>query len=293
MKKIKVIAKNEGCFHSFFNVLKTSGLIAACASSNWMLKDFYLKYAVEKKIMIVLMVFLVVFLHVLAVRSGLMAFYLLVLFWVFYFIFKSKKYLLGVLLFVGAALFGIIGSQQIPTLKNKISYMRYSIDLFLKNENIRDLSDSRRLASIQAGLEIGKENPLIGIGIGDIHSETDRYLQENYPALANLDLLPHNQFILYFAATGLIGLCCFVVASFFPLFSKNAFQDFFFVSHHIIYLSSYMVEHTLETQIGTTSYLLFLLLAIRNFDFRNGQTISALSTNSSSQGHAGEAMDKD
>ncbi|HEB62686.1 MAG TPA: O-antigen ligase domain-containing protein [Bacteroidetes bacterium] len=223
----------------------------------------------EQKIVLALILFMIVFLHVLAVRSGLLALYLLFIFFIIYYILKTKKYLVGGVLFFGIVLFGIIGSQYIPTLKNKISYMRYSVDLFFKNENIRELSDSRRLASIQAGWALGKAHPILGIGVGDIRKETNEYLEKNYPSLANLGLLPHNQYVFYFAVTGLLGLGLFLVLTCFPLFYKKAYLDLFFVSHHIIYFSSFLVEHTLETQIGTTSYLLFLLLGMRHFSERN------------------------
>ena len=228
-------------------------------------KGFYLKYKIEQKLLIALVIFMAVFLHVLAVRSGLLALYLLFIFFIIYYILKTKKYLIAGFLFFGIVLFGIVGSQYIPTLKNKINYMRYSVNLFLENKNIRELSDSRRLASIQAGWVLGKAHPIIGIGIGDIRKETNDYLKKNYPTLIDLGLLPHNQYVFYFAVTGLLGLGLFIVLTCFPLFYKKAYQDLFFASHHIIYFSSFLTEHTLETQIGTTSYLLFLLLAIRYF----------------------------
>jgi O-antigen ligase len=119
------------------------------------------------------------------------------------------------------------------------------------------------LGSIQAGIELGKESPILGVGIGDIRTKTNDFLKKKYPELANLGLLPHNQYVFYFAATGLVGLLLFLFCTIFPFFPNKAYTDLFFCSVQFIFFSSFLVEHTLEAQIGTASYLFFMLLGLR------------------------------
>ena len=226
------------------------------------LKKMVIRYDWEKGVLIGLSAFLVLFLHLLAVRSGLVALYSLFLLYVVYFIFYYKKYALAAGLLVGGILMATIAVTSVPTIKNKVGYMRYSIDLFLKNENIRELSDSRRLGSIQAGIAIGKENPILGTGVGDIRKDSNDYLKNNYPELADLGLLPHNQYVFVFAATGFVGLLLFLFCTIYPFFPNKAFTDLFFCSVQVIYFSSFLSEHTLEAQIGTASYIFFLLLSL-------------------------------
>ncbi|MEL6926079.1 MAG: O-antigen ligase family protein, partial [Bacteroidota bacterium] len=227
-------------------------------------KKCTLRWAWERGLRIGLTVFLTVFLHLLAVRSGLLALYTLFLIYLIYFIFYYRRYWLAAGLLVGGVGLAVLAVQTIPTLQNKVGYMRYSVDLFLKNENIRDLSDSRRLGSIQAGVDIGRQHFWIGTGLGDILHDTNAYLEEHYPAIANLGLLPHNQLVFVFASTGFVGLLLFMLCTLLPFFYNKAYTDLLFCSVQGIYFSSFLVEHTVETQIGTASYLFFWLLTLKN-----------------------------
>ena len=141
--------------------------------------------------------------------------------------------------------------------------MRYSLELFEQNKNIRDLSDSRRLGSIYAGIELVKMNPILGVGIGDIMQETNQYLKNKYPELIDLELLPHNQYILTAAATGIVGLLVFLFLSFYPLFYIQGYTDFFFLSSQMMLFASFMVEHTIESQIGVALYIFITLFAMK------------------------------
>lgn len=141
--------------------------------------------------------------------------------------------------------------------------MRYSLELFSKNQNIRNLSDSRRLGSIYAGIAISKTHPAVGVGIGDIMVETNAYLKKNYPELVDLELLPHNQYILTAAATGFVGMLLFILFTITPLFYIEAYNDFFFLGSQLMFWTSFMVEHTIESQIGVALYIFVLLLAMK------------------------------
>lgn len=205
----------------------------------------------------------IVYQHFLAVRSGLMTLYILLIYAIIYlFLIKlSKRILLVGSVALGLVLIGSI--SFIPTIQKKINYMKYSLELFDKNEGIRHLSDSRRLGSIYAGVEITKNNPVIGVGIGDIMVETNQYLKNNYPELTDLELLPHNQFILTSAATGIPGCLLFITLIVIPFFYRKAYRNFFFMGSQFMMLSTFMVEHTIESQIGVALYIFVLLYAMK------------------------------
>ncbi|MBT8232448.1 MAG: O-antigen ligase family protein [Saprospiraceae bacterium] len=215
------------------------------------------------RLYIILAIFLVIYLHLLAVRSGLMTLYVVFLFMFIFYIKEKGNKLLAVGSAASFVLLIFLSTQFVPTIKNKISYMKYSLELFSKNENIRELSDSRRLGSIFAGLQLTKDNPALGVGIGDIMDETDSYLSEHYPELTNLELLPHNQYILSSAALGIIGLILFTIFSCMPLFYLNGMHDFFLTTTQFIFFASFMVEHTIESQIGVALYIFITLFAMK------------------------------
>lgn len=245
--------------------IRFSLMVAYCVAIGWhlFLEKYRLKFQWESWLLMGATAFMIIFLHLLAVRSGLMALYGVIFYFFVRYMVKNRKYKLGALIFIGLVGLSIMAFQFIPTLKIKINYTLYSVNLFLRNDNIRELSDSRRLASIQGGLEMGKTNLWTGVGVGDIRDDTNEYLKNNYPDLVNLELMPHNQYIWVFAATGLLGMLWFIAATTLPLIYQGAFKNRLIVAFHIIIISSFMVEHTIETQLGTAFYIVFLLLGVR------------------------------
>lgn len=213
-------------------------------------------------------VLLIVYLHFLAVRSGLMCLYVifvssLVL------LYGEKAYRKWISAGVMVMVISIFLSWHfIPTIKNKIGYMKYSLELFEQKENIRDLSDSRRLGSIYAGLSLMKQHPWFGVGIGDLMDETNSWLEMNYPELTDLELLPHNQYILTGTALGIPAMLFFVILSLMPLFYKRAYRDIFMLGTQLMFIASFMVEHTIESQIGVAAYIFIVLFAMKHIDLK-------------------------
>jgi O-antigen ligase len=206
----------------------------------------------------------IIYLHVLAVRSGIMTLYVALGCLLIIYIKEKGNKLLAAGITVSSILLIFLATQYVPTIKNKIGYMQYSLEKFAKNENIRELSDSRRLGSIFAGLELTRKNPLLGVGIGDIMDETNAYLAKHYPDLTDLELLPHNQYILAGATLGIIGLLIFVLFSLMPLFYLNGYNDYFLLASQFMFFASFMVEHTIESQIGVALYIFITLMAMKN-----------------------------
>ncbi len=236
--------------------------VAICSALYILFHNYRIKYAWEKQLLVGGSVFLFVFLHILAVRSGLFAIYAVLIYTAVYYVFSKKDLTKGLLLLFGLPAIALAAIMFVPTIKSKIGYTRYSLEKLTKMEDIRDLSDSRRIGSIYAGLDLGKKNPLFGVGLGDIKDDTNSYLSQHYPGIKDLDLLPHNQFVFYFAVSGFLGLIAFIICAFVPGFYFSAYKDYFFMAITIIFFSSFLVEHTIETQLGTASYLLFLLLSL-------------------------------
>jgi O-antigen ligase len=220
----------------------------------------------QKYFVTFVIIFLSIYLHLLAVRSGLLAFYVLVLTLVSYQLLKNRNIKIITGLLIGTALAIFLSIKYVPTVQKKIGYTKYSLELFAKNENIRELSDSRRLGSIVAGLHIAKEHPIVGIGYGDLMDETNNYLKENYPQLVDLELLPHNQYVLALTTAGIIGLILFLLFTIVPIFYMGGYRDFLFISTQLMLFASFMVEHTIESQIGVALYLFTILFCLKNME---------------------------
>lgn len=219
----------------------------------------------ERSLQYFLTGFLIVFLHVLAVRSGLVALYGVFFYFLIREIILRRRWWFGItaaLLMVGGLAMAYL---TIPSLQNKIDYTLYNIYHIRNDNNSTELSDSHRVGTIHAGLAMGKEAPLLGVGIGDVRDETEAYLQVNYPGVAGSGFTPQSQYVWQYASMGLLGLILFIVVTFLPLFYKNGWRYALLGSFLAIAIPSLIIEQTLETQLGTAIYLIFLLMAARYY----------------------------
>lgn len=229
-------------------------------------EHFVWRYAWERWLIAGLTVFLAAYLHVLAVRSGLMVLYVMMLYYAGLLVWKRRRFVLAGLLVAAILGAGMLAYRYLPSFHNRINYTLYTLRMFERQEQIGELSDARRMGSLYAGLDLLRQHPLLGTGIGDIRDATDAWLQARYPSLAGLQLMPHNQFLLVGAATGILGLLAFTVCMMYPWLYRGAWRDPLFTAFHLLIFTSFLVEHTIETQLGTAFYILFVLMGLRYFD---------------------------
>lgn len=200
-------------------------------------------------------IYLFLFLHLLAVRSGLAVFYITAFILILrYAILLRKSILYLVLLLLVASPF--VAYKTIPTLKKKVEYMVYDFRMYQKGEG-KDLSDSERLYSYEVGYEIFKESPILGSGIGDLKKLCRDKFMSKYQM--DLNKYPHNQFLFILAGSGILGLLLFVIGMCYPIFHFRKKQDSLFFAIWLIVIISFLVENTIERSYGISFFLLFFL----------------------------------
>jgi hypothetical protein len=123
-------------------------------------------------------------------------------------------------------------------------------------------------------IEIIKANPVLGVGVGDIQVEFDKYFKSELKSLGNQYWHhTHNQYLTYFVISGVIGFLLFLWAVFYPL-KLYIKRNSILALAQIILLISFLSEDTLETQPGVTLYVLFAALAISLFSYKDKALIS-------------------
>lgn len=222
-------------------------------------KKFFIRYSWEPWVILGVIFFLIYFQHLLAVRSGIVAIYLCGIYMVFYFLLSIKKLKTALLLTLIILLFPVAAYFSMPSMKARADYMRFDLEQLFFFNNASGLSDAGRILSIEKGMEIFREHPLIGAGIGDLRVEMKKKL-DAAPEHPRDVLLPHNQFVFVASGTGMFGLLIFIFAIVLPLSRKRLLTNWLFICFHIIIISSFFTEATIEEQMGTGFYLLFLLL---------------------------------
>ncbi len=240
------------------NHIRYSLLIAICCLASFILhkRKFRWFYPEEPKIYLTLSVYFFFVLHILAIRSGIAALYLTILVFIFISLIVHRR-ARTLLYIVGLAAVPLITYHTLPTFRNKIQYMIEDYSRYrLKKWNA--YSDSERLLSLRAGLDLASDNLLTGVGPGDLRRSMKKYFLEEYDK--NTYILPHNQWISILTGSGIIGLLLILLSFFLPILNRSHFREPLFLAANSIIFFSFFAENTLETSRGVAIYI-FLLLA--------------------------------
>ncbi|MFK7933817.1 MAG: O-antigen ligase family protein [Saprospiraceae bacterium] len=224
------------------------------------LKKYVYRYAWERRLILGCTIFLFLFIHVLSVRSGLLALYVALFALLVRFISIEKKYLVGMAGIIALTALPVVAYYTVPSFQKKISYAVWDLQMYQKGESA-NYSDAGRLVSLQIGWELAQRQPLVGVGAGNLRQEIKEIYRTQFPDLTE-PKMPHNQWLSVFAGTGIVGLLIFGVGFFLPLFYEKNYQNPLFLGFYAIIFTSLMMENTLENSMGIGLYAFFLLLLL-------------------------------
>lgn len=210
--------------------------------------------------------FLLIMLHVLSVRSGLLAFYTGILIIIIHSIFVRKKLILGLGLLLSLAIMPVFAFYFVPGIRQKFYLMRYNLEQY-QSGKISNLSDTQRLISYAVALKVAAQSPWIGVGAGDLYSEQEKVYKELYPELGPMQ--PHNQFISFYAGCGILGLVSFLFFLCWPLIYQKAYKRIWDLLVFVIIFTSMLTENTLFVSIGVNIYVFFMMLNLNTFYQKN------------------------
>lgn len=226
----------------------------------WLLQQgFYWKKTAEKYLMSLLVFFLIITLHLLSVRIGLLVLYGGLGTTIFYYMLSKKYYLIGIMLLMGMGAMPYLAYKYVPSIQTKVNLTKHNWDMYQQG-HIGEYSDTRRLLSYKVAWDVVQESPWFGVGIGDLNDEQAKYYQKNYPD--QKVMYPHNFFLMLYAATGILGLVFFLCCFFFPLFYHHNYKNLFFLLFYTTIFLSFMTENTLLSAIGVGIYSFFLLFSV-------------------------------
>jgi O-antigen ligase len=173
---------------------------------------------------------------------------------------KQTKLALLAALVIGLA--GGITLFVSPTVRNKITNTAQDLQVVKENKSANNQSLASRMISYKNALQIAKESSIWwGCGLGDIQDLNNEIFVKQYPEVTK-KILPHNQFLFYFAALGLIGLLLFILLFYYPLFYQKAWQSPILLVQYTILSIAFMFEAPLENQLGVAFSLIFILLPL-------------------------------
>jgi O-antigen ligase len=207
----------------------------------------------------VIAVWLIVFLHILAARTGLISFYIMLAGTFIWMMAKKIKPAFSIILFVFLLALPFIAYKTLPTFHNRVKYFLYDFEYFKKTHYLPGANDAVRVISLKAGWNVMNEQPLTGVGFGDILLETKKWCSEYYPPMIEADkIYPSGEWMMYGAGCGWPGIFIFSLAMAIPFFSniKNRLPWFLLNSSAAF---SLLFDIGLEVQFGVFIYSFIVL----------------------------------
>lgn len=236
-------------------------VVLSCLFSSYLI-SYYKKWWI-RLLLILALAYSVVFLHILAAKTGLVSLYLATIILIVNWLRKPayRNYAVAILFLLIITPFVMFHTSK--TLRNKIGYFMYSIDQMVNNKEDQSLvSDEGRLISYKYAMELIKKHPIAGVGYGDAYAEMENLYKRDFGTKEYKVLLPHNQFLMSFMSLGLIGFL-YVVAIFIALFRKVKQNDLIYMSFLCVCLFACLIEPFFENQYGLCMFLFFILLLLQ------------------------------
>jgi O-antigen ligase len=215
---------------------------------------------IEKVALIITTAFLAVYLHILAVRSGLLFLYSFAFLYVI-FLFIRKRFMQGGLIVLSIVVAVFVLFQSTPSFREKIYYGIYSINEYRQGNETADYSDIGRIISYKLASKIIVKHPLIGIGAGDVREEMKKQYELFSPDTKPEQMIvPHNQIMEVTLVGGIVTLTPFLIWLLYPIKKMNRSRGSFYIMANWFGLFlCIMVEAMLEMQFGVFVYLFAML----------------------------------
>lgn len=201
----------------------------------------------------------VVYLHLLAARTGLFSLYIALFIAFIYLLFNRKKTKWTVAVLAGSLLMPLLAWFAVPTFQNRIRYFIYDYSYIRQDTYLPGANDGNRMLSIRAGLDI-MNNHALGVGTGDVMKATNAWYDEKVHGMLDTDrIYPSSEWAMHGAAAGWPGFIAFTIAMILPFFALNRRGGYFWITLNVIMAFSFIFDIGLEVQFGVFLYAFAVL----------------------------------
>lgn len=210
----------------------------------------FVQVNIYRNVLLILAAFFVVYLHILAAKTGLLCLYACVFLYWLHLLFVRRQWKKGLIILAAVIIAAAIAYQTLPTLRNRVQYIRYDFSFYSKGVFEPGLNDAPRLLSIKAGYDLMRENPVKGVGFGDIRSSIHAWHDQHHPqSLSYERFLPANEWMVYGAGGGWPGMLCFTAGLLLLLYT-TASRKIISVLLSVTAFIPFVTDDTLEGQLG-------------------------------------------
>jgi O-antigen ligase len=227
-------------------------------------KEEILFFKQEKMMLGIGGVFLFIFMHIFSVRSGLLALYIVLFLEILRIAVHKKQLKQAMLAGIGIVLIGTATMVLSPTVSNKITNTTQDLSNYKNKGSANNQSLSSRIISYKNAIRIAQESSIwFGCGLGDIDDLNQEIFAKDYPDVSK-PIDPHNQYLFYYAAIGIVGLVIFMIGFYFPLVYKKAYQNRLLFVHYVVISVGFLFEAPMASQLGVAYSSIFILLPLQH-----------------------------
>ena len=116
----------------------------------------------------------------------------------------------------------------------------------------------QRLEFWKTAIRIIQQNILFGVGTGDVqHAFDDQYKKDNSKLQMENRLRAHNSFLTAWVTHGILGLLLFCTLIWVYFYTNMKQQRFLAVAFIFVATLTFLLEDTLETQMGVSFFAFF------------------------------------
>jgi len=204
-------------------------------------------------------IWLIVFLHILAIRTGLFSFYIIAAGIAVYLIAKKLQWKYGLCLLLLLLALPLIAYKILPTFQNRVQYFLHDKGYFEKAHYLPGATDAVRVISLRAGWNVTNQQPVNGVGFGDVLTKTKQWYGENYPQMIEADkIYPSSEWLMYGAGCGWPGLLLFTIIMCIPFVIKTTNRLLWWLLNATAAFS-FLFDISLEVQFGVFIYSFIIL----------------------------------
>jgi O-antigen ligase len=204
-----------------------------------------------------LLIIFSVYIVVLSSKAGIICLFITSFLVYIYMLSKKKKVIIHSIFFILSLIIIYLGIKSIPTSINRLTPALEAVRAEKRDINMED-GTVQRIEIWKSSLELLRENPILGVGTGDVKDELLRKYDEKGMTFAkSYKLNSHNQYLQTSVALGFIGLLSLILMLLAPLiyaFKNKNYIYFFFL---IIVGFSILVESMFENQAGVLFFTFF------------------------------------
>ncbi len=211
-------------------------------------------------VMLVFTILNTVFVHIMSARTGILSLYFGVLIIV---IFNLKhvlknKFILGLLILIPIIIFSVSSS-----LKNRVKNTIQDFKVVYKGDNANEYSFAMRVLAWKNAINLIKNNPILGVGIGDTEKELLLQFEKNNSILDEKNRKkPHFQLLESYCQSGILNFFLFFLIFLALIFQGIKKRNYILVAMAVSLFISSCFESILERQTSVVLFVFFIAFFI-------------------------------